>query len=614
MPDSESTTFRKVISDRSFFVWPLIPATLAVVVGTLLLLTIILCTGGIVSLLVDAPATQGLQPLVSRLNAGIVGIPLARIVDAIPLLHRTVPALSVLFGLICVAVLLRTALLDFAHRSIRKQVGSAVVRLREHIHRHALRCNPGDLTGVQRLLSTRLFGPTADRLHSNATQWGYERLTSAADVPALVILMILLDWRVGAECIVPIIVCWFISRVERSRLATNTNLLSEQVERSLQKLTEDLNRARMVSGYGMEEPENQQFSESLRQYQDRSDYLERQKTRGRWVVVAIQLTGIAMPGFIIARHIVSGNSLDLPVGIMLGLTVGFISYGLESIQKIPAAAGVASVAAEEIQQYLLRVPSVSQLVGARFLEPMSRLLQFDQVRVETETHPELLSGLDLRIEAGQKVALISLNPIETEALVSLVPRFLDPIAGQVLIDGQDIRRATLESLRAEVLMVSGEDPVFNSSIIDNITAGRADISRQDVMEACKAVHAESFIRRLPRGYETIVGDQATRLEPGQIFRLSLARAVVRKPAILVIREPDVSLDAQTKTILDDTYQRISAGRTLLFLPTRLSTVKRCDRIVMLHGGRVVADGPHDELVRTSEPYRHWEYIRFNVFR
>ena len=119
---------------------------------------------------------------------------------------------------------------------------------------------------------------------------------------------------------------------------------------------------------------------------------------------------------------------------------------------------------------------------------------------------------------------------------------------------------------------------------------------------------------MPKGYETHLGQHEALLDVGHRFRLSLARAIARKPALLVIAEPDSILDDETKAMLDDTYQRISSDRTVIFLPTRLSTVKKCDRIVVLHDGRVAADGNHDDLVRSSELYRHWEYLRFNVFR
>ncbi|MCA9050489.1 MAG: ABC transporter ATP-binding protein, partial [Planctomycetaceae bacterium] len=522
----------------------------AAVLAAALLVLLLLCCGGLTELLVHAERGDGLMPLADRPNEGPLHFELIRtVVRQVPLLQRSVPALTGLLVLGCVCTLLRSLLHDRVRRSIRLHVSAAVSKLREHIHRHALRCNTGDLTGRQKKPAARLFRETADRLEDSATHWGFDHLTSLIDLAVLVLLMLLINWRVGAECLVPVIVCWHISRLEINRHAASTTLLSEQVERGIRRLTDDLDNAQMVAGYGMEESEHQQFSEALNQYRSRYHQLRRQQTHGRWMLMLIRLISVALPGYLIARHILAGDSLGLSAAVMLSLTVGLITSSLRTYRDVAVSESAAVVAADEIQQYLLRVPPVSQVVGAKFLEPMSRILVFDQVRVETETNPDLLSGLDLRIEAGQRISLLSLNPMETEALISLIPRFLDPVSGQVLIDGQDLRRATLESLRAEVLIVHGDAPVFNGTVLENITSRRSDISRQDAIEAGKLVHAESFIRRLPANYETMLGEHGTPLEPGQKFRLHLARAAARKPAVMIIREPEAPLDTETKTLL-----------------------------------------------------------------
>jgi len=273
-----------------------------------------------------------------------------------------------------------------------------------------------------------------------------------------------------------------------------------------------------------------------------------------------------------------------------------------------------NVRAAEVIAFINRVPLVSQAPGASFLEPMSRSLIFDQVMFSPVQYPGLIRGLDLRISFGETLALLSLQREAAFAVASMIPRFIDPDQGQILIDGHDIRVATLESLRAEAIMVGGNDPVFNATVLENITCGQSDITRQQALDAAKLVHADHFVRTLSKGYETLLGEHGVALDRGQVFRLSLARAIVREPALLVIEEPGIMLDASTKAMLDDAYQRISGNRTVIFLPTRLSTVKKCSRIVLIHDGKVAVDGGHDQLVRSSELYRHWEYVRFNPFR
>lgn len=605
MSDTAPTTFHRVISSRQFFSKSLAAATACIVLSALALTVIILCAGGIAELLLSANSASA---------AGDSGSLISRIFGKTSLLKSPGSALTTLSLVIVVAICLRSALRSVAQKQINRHASEGVNRLREHIQRHAIRSNPGDLTGNQKRSATALFQSTAQSLQDSARSWAFYRMTSLCDLAVLVASLILIQWRVGLECLIPVVVCWLISRIESERHSASASLLKEQVERGLQKLTADLDKARIVAGYGMESLEHDQFRKNLELYQNRSNDLRQQRLRGRWTSLVILIATIALPSFLIARHILFGNAIDIPAAIMISVAIGLTILCLRRFQEVGVLAGTATVAADEINQFLLRVPPVSQVVGARFLEPMSRSLQFNQVSFETDTNPELIHNLDLKIEAGEQIALLAVDDSEAEALVSLIPRFCDPSTGQVLIDGQDVRRVTLESLRAEAVVVGGHEPVFSATVLENVTAGQQDISREDAIEACKITHAENFIRQLPNGYATQLGTDAVQLDSGQVFRLSLARAIARKPALLVVQEPTEALDAETKAMLDDTNQRICNGRTVIFLPSRLSTVKKCTRVVVLHGGRVAADGKHEELVRSSEIYRHWEYMRFNVFR
>ena len=224
-----------------------------------------------------------------------------------------------------------------------------------------------------------------------------------------------------------------------------------------------------------------------------------------------------------------------------------------------------------------------------------------------------LKDLELAIPAGETTALLSIDPREARAVAWLLARFIDPHGGRVLIDGQDIATGTIESLRAEVLLVDGDGGCFSGSVLENICYGQPEQSLSRATEAAKAVHAHQFITKLPRGYETRLDEDAVSLDIGQSYRIGLARALARNPALLVIEEPDAPLDEDTKSLLGDTYDRIISGRTVVFLPTRLSTVRRADRVVLVHDGQVAETGRHEDLVRTSDLYRHWEYTRFNAF-
>jgi ATP-binding cassette subfamily B protein len=195
----------------------------------------------------------------------------------------------------------------------------------------------------------------------------------------------------------------------------------------------------------------------------------------------------------------------------------------------------------------------------------------------------------------------------------LLPRFLDPSSGEIRIDGKSLRWVTLDSLRAQIAVVLQHNLVFNDTVANNIGCGDPAYSLHRVIEAAKVAHVHQFIQSLPHGYETNVGEMGHALSAGEKFRIALARALLRDPSILIIEEPLAALDDDTKALIDDTYQRVLPARTVIFLPHRLSTIRSCDQIYLLHQGRIEASGDHRELLAKSDLYRHLQYLEFNEF-
>jgi ATP-binding cassette subfamily B protein len=162
-------------------------------------------------------------------------------------------------------------------------------------------------------------------------------------------------------------------------------------------------------------------------------------------------------------------------------------------------------------------------------------------------------------------------------------------------------------------MVLQPNLVFNDSVANNIGCGDPAYNLQRIVEAAKLAHAHQFIQKLPQGYETPIGEMGHSLKLGEKFRIALARAILRDPAILVIEEPALPLDDDTKTMIDDTFQRVLTGRTVIFLPHRLSTIRNCDQVFLLYQGQIEASGEHRELLASSDLYRHLQYLEFNEF-
>jgi ATP-binding cassette subfamily B protein len=269
-------------------------------------------------------------------------------------------------------------------------------------------------------------------------------------------------------------------------------------------------------------------------------------------------------------------------------------------------------AAVAVFRFLDRPADLRADASAEFLQPMERTLEFDDVTLkEPGTNRLLLEHITLRIGAGERVGIIGVEDSEKHAFVYLIPRFLDPTSGEIRIDDHNLRFVTLDSLRVQIALVLQHNLVFHDSVANNISCGDKAYGQPQVIEAAKAAHAHNFIQKLPHGYDTPIGELGHSLTVSQQYRIALARAILRDPAIIVIEEPATILDDDTKALIDDTYARVLPGRTVIFLPHRISTIRSCDRLFLMHRGQLESSGSHRELLAKSPLYRHLHYIEFN---
>jgi ATP-binding cassette subfamily B protein/subfamily B ATP-binding cassette protein MsbA len=201
------------------------------------------------------------------------------------------------------------------------------------------------------------------------------------------------------------------------------------------------------------------------------------------------------------------------------------------------------------------------------------------------------------------VALVGLTGAGKTTLVSLIPRFYDATEGRILVDGVDARRYRIRSLREKMAIVLQDPVLFSGSIADNLRYGRLDATGAEIEEAARAAHADEFISRLPRRYETAIAEAGGGLSGGERQRLSVARAILKNAPILILDEPTSSLDAISEEIVFSALRRLRAGRTTIVIAHRLSTVRDADRILVLDGGRIAAQGSHEELLTSSRLYR-----------
>jgi len=239
---------------------------------------------------------------------------------------------------------------------------------------------------------------------------------------------------------------------------------------------------------------------------------------------------------------------------------------------------------------------------ARPLERMEGRVTFERVSFIYPGRVSTLKDVSIDVRPGQVVAIVGPTGAGKTTLMSLLPRFYDPMGGRILLDGADIRTVTLQSLRQHFSVVLQEPLLFSASIAENIRYGRLDASMDDVEAAARAANAHDFIAALPDGYETILGERGSRLSGGERQRVAVARAFLKDAPILILDEPTSSVDSKTEGVILDALDRLIVGRTTFMIAHRLSTVRHADLIVVLDHGRVVEQGDHEALIARGGLY------------
>ena len=561
---------------------------------------------------------QGLRATVWSIRDRPCAQTLAAVCRATPSLRYNSSTLAVLL-LTLMALGLTYSLILSRIRTLSVRTALAIAtRLRQSVHRQTLRLGPSDLEDRQNVQVLSLFTTEMEQFRDGV----YRRVSRIArhslNLSLFIVIAILTDWILAAQCLIPLFLTWYLIQQEWRRSDAAQRLANDRADSELKLLSEGLQTTRLVRGFSMESFELDQFTRRLERFGDKVAIAKRGERLSRWTVRLFVMIGMTVIMFLVGTrcllHPENLNHLAFSEALLLLMSFCGLYWPLDQLRQLNSDEEPARISADRIARYLNQIPEVGQAVGAKFLSPLSTSLQFDSVSYTTTSKRKLLDKLDLKIPAGGVTAIVSLDQMESRAVAYLLPRFIEPQLGRVLFDGEDIAWMTLESLRAETIYVGGNDPFFTGTVFENITCGNPKYSLQDVADAAKESHAHNFVQQLPQGYETALGEHGEQLETGQAFRLGLARAIVRNPALLIVEEPTKVLDEDTKTLLDDSYNRISRGRTVIFLPSRLSTVRRADTIVFLHAGRVELIGSHAELLKSSHLYRHWEYMKFNEFR
>lgn len=367
---------------------------------------------------------------------------------------------------------------------------------------------------------------------------------------------------------------------------------------------------RVVKAFSMEAFEQRRFDRILRSHARFETTLQRLKALAGPLTEIIGMGASALIFWYGGNEVLGKGSMTQgQFFVFLGAALSMIDPVKDlskSITRIQA--GMAS--SDRIFAILDEKPAVVESADPVDISGFSDSIVFEGVSFAYDRE-QVLHGIDLTVRAGEVVALVGPSGAGKSTLADLLPRFIDPTQGRIVLDGVDIRSIRLASLRALIGVVTQETVLFNDTIRNNIAYGHADLPLERVREAAAAASILDFIEELPEGFETIIGERGVTLSGGQRQRLAIARAILKNPAIMVLDEATSSLDTESERQVQRAIETLVSGRTALMIAHRLSTIRRADRIVFLEAGRIVETGTHEELLAAGGRYRKLYDLQFS---
>jgi ATP-binding cassette subfamily B protein len=377
--------------------------------------------------------------------------------------------------------------------------------------------------------------------------------------------------------------------------------IQQQLAMLTTRLEQNLRGARVVRAFAQEDAEIARFDRENDRWFDLSVQSTRLQSLNAPLMDLIANLGTV---FIIwyGGHLVINGQLTL------GELVSFSTYLAQLIQPvrrlgqiIPALA-IAAAAGERIFEILDAESEVRDAPDAIPLPPVRGAVKFDHVSFAYFRRHRILTDISFEVQPGQVIALLGATGSGKSTIINLIPRFYDPTEGRITIDGYDLRRVTLNSLRDQIGIVLQETMLFATTIRENITFGSPDATEEQIIQAARAAQAHDFIMQTPRGYDTLVGERGITLSGGQRQRIAIARALLKDPRILILDDATSSVDTETEHLIQLALEHLMRGRTSFVIAQRLSTLRKADLILVLDKGRLVARGTHEELLRTSGWY------------
>ncbi len=416
-----------------------------------------------------------------------------------------------------------------------------------------------------------------------------------------------LNWKLALLVLVGFPVCILPILVFGRRARRHAREGQKRLADLISHLQETLSGVRIVKAFGTEDFERARFDERSHSVFRRIMQVTRAKISVQPIIEVFATAGLALL-LLYVWH------AKLSIGEFFAFAAAMVMMyqPVKKLGHLHVIIQQSLAAADRIFEILDTPVDVRDRADAVPFQGPVTGLRFEHAGFAYDAETAVLHDLNLDLAAGQCVALVGSSGSGKTTFVSLLPRFYDVTSGRILLNGRDLREYTTASIRAHMGLVTQETFLFNDSVAYNIAYGRPDAPREAIEEAARRAHAHEFIRQLPQGYDTVIGERGVRLSGGQRQRLAIARALLRNPPILILDEATSALDTESERLVQAALDELMAHRTVFVIAHRLSTIVRADRILVLDQGRVVEDGPHAQLLAKNGVYRRLYDLQFQA--
>ena len=436
-----------------------------------------------------------------------------------------------------------------------------------------------------------------------------EMVTEGSILIGSIVMMIYLDWKLSLLTLIVIPLVGQAMKIFGRKLKRNGTVIQERAADITSLLQESISSIRVVKSFVREDYEIKRFiNQNILNFQA--------------AMKNVQLTSLLTPtveflAAVSVTFIVGFGGYEVVNGQMTaGALVAFLTYAVNLANPVKRLARVygnlqrAMAAVDRVFAVIDLPEPISDKEDAKSLPKIQGHVEVKNVTFGYKEGVNALEDVSLDVKPGQMIAFVGPSGAGKSTIANLIPRFYEINGGSISIDGYDIRDVKLASLREQIGIVPQETMLFSTTVMENIRYGRLDATDEEVIEAAKAANADSFIRELPQGYDTTIGERGLNLSGGQRQRMAIARAILKNPQILILDEATSALDTESEKIVQAALDSLMVGRTSFVIAHRLSTIFNADQIYVIDGGRIKEHGTHEELLQQGGLYSHLYNIQF----